>query len=543
MSDFLDQFRNKNYKEVPESQPVSEEDATPVEEAMVARVPDDGETLTPEASAPVDTEPEEGGQEPSSPRFESFHPVRVGSDGTVEPVEGSDEPLPAKDTGIGRPADTARRPGGAGVRGVEHDVVIDKGYHRLKVIRYTLISVTVLALCVLGFLAYRYFNRVETLTFVGKPISEARTWALKNRIELDIRYEFNIENSNDTVITQDVEPGIAVQKGTVLGLAVSKGADPDERLTLPDLVSMSTAEVRAWITDIKANNINLVQQYHKSVEAGRFIRLEFADVSVDETNFTRRDYLVIYMSRGPEPVNLEIYVPNFTGYTREQVESWLQSNPVFILYTEQGSDTVPAGQVISQDIAEGEVVASQSEIRLVLSIGKGIEVPDFASTHAGEAASIAPGLEVTVQSLYHNEVPYGKLVSQSVAAGEMLFGDEKKVAVVYSLGRPYIGQLVGRMENEIPAYFFDFNTKGCALTYKIIYVDSHIDKGTVVAASRYNEYLYLASGVEIQVSKGNLSPPTEPTMPPPTEPTSPPTEPTAPPTEPTTPPTETPGKS
>jgi hypothetical protein len=252
MSDFLDQFRNKNYKEPPENLTVSEDETVPVDETQVERKPEEGASRTPEESVPVDTRPEEEQLELSSPRFESFRPVRVDTAGEIESMGGAAASPPVKDKPKAHPAAIDRRPGELGVRGVEHDVVIDKGYHRLKMIRYALISVTVLVVCVLGFLAYRYFNRVETLTFVGKPISEARTWALKNRIELDIRYEFNIENSNDTVISQDVEPGTAVQKGTVLGLSVSKGADPDERLTLPDLDAMTTAEVRAWITEIKA---------------------------------------------------------------------------------------------------------------------------------------------------------------------------------------------------------------------------------------------------------------------------------------------------
>ena len=34
MSDFLDQFRNKNYKEVPENQTASEEGAAPADETQ-----------------------------------------------------------------------------------------------------------------------------------------------------------------------------------------------------------------------------------------------------------------------------------------------------------------------------------------------------------------------------------------------------------------------------------------------------------------------------------------------------------------------------
>lgn len=517
MSDFLDQFRNKNYRPAEPEEPADGKDAAESVKPADSTEPEDRKEpaysmkpaafVDPSASVePADAEaasaPPTAAAGPAAPaRFEPFKPRRTGG---IDPA------------GL----EPGRRRG-AGVRGVEHDVVIDTSYNRLKVLRYVLVSLTVLALCVLGFFAYRYFNSVEMLTFEGKNVSEARTWALKNRIELDITYAFNVQTSAETVIDQGVEPGETVQKGSVLPLTVSKGPDPDERLVLPDFETMSTAEVRAWITDNKATNINLIQSYDKQVPANGFIRMEFTDVSVDETNFTRRDYLIIYMSRGPEPVQEYISVPDFTGYTKSQVDSWLQSNPVLVFYTEEGHDTVAAGSVFGQDVEPGSTVAVNAEIHLQISIGKGETVPDFAATNSTEAATYAPGLTVAVKTQYSNDVPYGSLISQSVAAGEILYGDDKKLTVVYSEGRPYIGQLAGRMENELPAYFFAFNTKGCSLSYSVTYIDSHETKGMIVEASRFNEYLWLGSGVQFYVSRGNLPPPTQPVET--TPPTSPPT--------------------
>ena len=147
---------------------------------------------------------------------------------------------------------------------------------------------------------------------------------------------------------------------------------------------------------------------------------------------------------------------------------------------------------------------SNAAITLTISIGKGIEVPDFSQTNSLDAAAFVPGLTVTVKTRYNSDVPYGRLVSQSVAAGEVMYGEDKKVEVVYSEGRPFIGQLAGRMENELPAYFFAFNAKGASISYSVAYVDSAMEKGMVVSASRFNEYLWLTSGVQVFVSKGNL---------------------------------------
>ena len=117
------------------------------------------------------------------------------------------------------------------------------------------------------------------------------------------------------------------------------------------------------------------------------------------------------------------------------------------------------------------------------------------------------------------------------------------VSIIHRLHAIYLNRVLKQINltaGQVPFLFQIAHSPG--ITQDEIAATAHIDKGTVVAASRYNEYLWLASGVEIQVSKGNLSPPTEPTTPP-TEPTAPPTDPTAPPTDPSSPPTDPPGKS
>jgi len=310
------------------------------------------------------------------------------------------------------------------------------------------------------------------------------------------------------VISQDIAPGTTIQKGTIMAVSVSKGANPDEKLTLPDFATMTTTQVREWIKTNKTTNVNVIQEYNDTVAANQFIKKEFSDASIDASNFTRKDYMVIHMSRGREPVPTNISVPDFSGNTKTQVSTWLASKPVTIKYVEEGSDTVVTGQVISQDTPSGTQIAGGATITLKISIGKGETIPDFSKTNAAAAPAYAPGLTVTVRSQYSDSVPYGKMISQSIAAGEILFGETKKLDVVYSEGKPFIDQLTGRMEKDLPAYFFAFVTKGANITYSVSYVDSANEKGTVVWVSKYNEFVAVSTNVSIRISRGNLTAPT-----------------------------------
>jgi serine/threonine-protein kinase len=107
---------------------------------------------------------------------------------------------------------------------------------------------------------------------------------------------------------------------------------------------------------------------------------------------------------------------------------------------------------------------------------------------------------------YSDTVPYGGLISQSVKPGGYVTQEKNRVTLVYSAGKPYIGNLVGRAENELPAIFYDFTQMGASITYEITYVDvadpTMFPKGTVVAVSKSNEYISMNEVIQIQVSKG-----------------------------------------
>jgi serine/threonine-protein kinase len=99
-------------------------------------------------------------------------------------------------------------------------------------------------------------------------------------------------------------------------------------------------------------------------------------------------------------------------------------------------------------------------------------------------------------------VAYGRLISQSVPAGRQLTDDQPKVTVVYSEGRPYIDDLTGKSEKELPAYFYEFTSKGANITYSVDYVDSGEPKGQVVWSSVYSQFVDMTTHVTVRVSKG-----------------------------------------
>ena len=416
------------------------------------------------------------------------------------------ETVNAEETTLATPITLSEESPKAAIQGPVHHVQVDTKFQTKQIIKYAIIAATVVAVCLTGIIAFRLSNRIDVKPLIGSNISEARSWALKNRIELNVTEEFDLETSKDIIFEQYPESG-KIQRGSSMDITVSLGPDPDERIPLPDFSTMKAPAIRTWISDNKASNARIIQEYTGEDDAGKFLRLEFRGDLVDETNYTRSDTLNIYVSRGIESVNQNITVPNFRNKGKDEVEAWAENNKIKVTFelAKDDSSDVAANRIISQSIPSGTRISSEQELTVVVSQGKGVIVPDFNTISKSEAAS-TPDLTVEVVMRYSATVPYGGVISQSAPAGTKVYGDDKKIRVVYSEGRPFIEDLTGRSENLLAAYFYELRFMGANITYTTTYVDSSAPRGTVVSASHSSQFVDMSTVVHVQISLGNLKP-------------------------------------
>jgi len=391
---------------------------------------------------------------------------------------------------------------------VDHDTEIDTKYNKRRMVLYVSIAAAAIIITIIVITVIMLANRVTVKSFVGSNVSEARTWGVKNNIELEIESIFDLENAENIVISQDKESGKKIQKGSILKLTVSKGADPDELIVFPEFSKMDMSEIQTWINTTKLRNVYISMEFNAEIERNGFIKYEFRKDTVNETNFTRKDSMTIYVSRGEEVLEKNIEVPDFKDKTRMEVENWAKTNSVQVKYTESGSESVMEGLVISQSIAAGTKIDKTQTMTVTISKGKGVKVPDFSKISKDEAFSF-PGLQVNLKKQYSTSVPFGKLISQSIKSGTMLYGEDRNIQVIYSEGRPYMDDITGMSEKDLAAYFYEFSSKGANITYVVEYVDSHEKKGAVVWTSKADEFINMTEEIIVHVSKGNIGEPHE----------------------------------
>ncbi|MGL5042415.1 MAG: PASTA domain-containing protein [Culicoidibacterales bacterium] len=400
---------------------------------------------------------------------------------------------------------------------------VDNNYHKKKMMRYGIIAGGVIFASVTVFLIFFLMNRVSMPDFVAKPIGDARSWALKNRIEIEGTAEFTIEFDENQVMSQSVTPTKGVQKGSVVKMTISKGANPDEVVPIPDFTKMKGPEIEAWIAKNKMTNLKVVKEFSETEENGKFLRLEFKNSNMTNQTYIRKEGATVYLSKGKEVYEKNIAVPNFSGKNKVDVETWAKDNKIKMQYEQSDSDTIALGGIISQSIAPPEKVAKETEMSVTVSLGKAVIVPSFynipmesassgggsdgkgpaAAPQGGGMTQEVTGLQVTTKQYYSSYIPYGALISQSVAAGTRLTGENKAITVVYSIGRPFMTSLVGTSESELGKIFYDYTTKNAEITYKVYYVDSEQTKGSVVSASKTNEFISMYEHVDVYVSLGN----------------------------------------
>ena len=126
----------------------------------------------------------------------------------------------------------------------------------------------------------------------------------------------------------------------------------------------------------------------------------------------------LVVSAGPAPV----LVPDVTGQDQASAEADLIAAGLAVgNVTTASSDTVPAGDVISQNPAGGASVAPGTAVDLVVSAGPApVLVPDVTGQDqaSAEADLIAAGLAVgNVTTASSDTVPAGDVISQNPAGG------------------------------------------------------------------------------------------------------------------------------
>lgn len=267
-----------------------------------------------------------------------------------------------------RPQKKRRNPRKEGDYGNEHDRNAEKKVIIAAIVT-ALIIIAVITVAGLKFLGgglggvVSSEKNIEVPTFIGVPLSDAKTAAEKLGIELvEEGQDYSDYYDEGYIIYQSVMDGTMVSNGAKIGIKTSLGLVSHD---MPSVVGEEEKAATAKIVSLVGTPPQTEYEYNEDKEVG---------VVLDQTptagqSINANSTIVLKISKGEE--NQNVAVPKVTGLTEEQARNDLTAVGLVVGNVAQAeSSTVEKGKVMTQTVSAGQEVPSGSIVNLVISLGK-----------------------------------------------------------------------------------------------------------------------------------------------------------------------------
>jgi len=91
-----------------------------------------------------------------------------------------------------------------------------------------LFAIAFIIIAAAAFFMIRAASQTEVPDMTGWKLEESQNWIKKHHAQTVLTGEYNMEQPENCIVTQDIEPGIRIKSSTVFTLVYSLGADPNE---------------------------------------------------------------------------------------------------------------------------------------------------------------------------------------------------------------------------------------------------------------------------------------------------------------------------
>ena len=329
--------------------------------------------------------------------------------------------------------------------------------------------ITGVVVVVLGVLSYFLFfaPKIEMPNFMGQTKNDVAAWVKQQGITTSgivFKDEYNFDNDEDVILGQSIEAGKKIKNDAKITFTISKGADPDEKVSVPDIKNMTKSEIESWIKENKLTKAKITTTYNETVEKDKVISYEVK--GVDEADFTRSSTMNISVSKGPQPAGT-VTVTDFKDKYYTEVESWAKTNKINLEKVEVYNDKVESGKVISQSVAANKTMKQNETLTITVSKGKGVKVPNILSMNKEEIESWIKKNNVNCVPNEKYSNSDGKVLSANIKPGQMI-SETDDVQITLNKGKyfyaadeeltTYLG--VGKALNRLEDWCNEKRSKG-----------------------------------------------------------------------------------
>jgi beta-lactam-binding protein with PASTA domain len=270
---------------------------------------------------------------------------------------------------------------------------------------------------------------VAVPTMEGLTQGAATTTIIEAKLKLGtVSQQTSNAVATGKVISQDPASGSSMAQDSPVNLVISSGP---QVVTVPNVERLTQDEATTAITAAKLTIGTVIQQATNTVATGNVLSQDPANGS----SLAQGSPMNLVISSGPQ---MMMTVPNVVGLTQAAATAAITGGKLMVgTVTQQISNTMVAGNVISQDPGNGSLLAPGSPVNLVISSGPQIAtVPNVqgltqdAATAAITEAKLMIG---TVTQKISNAVTTGNVITQDPSSGSSV-AEGSPVNLVISSG-------------------------------------------------------------------------------------------------------------
>ena len=205
-------------------------------------------------------------------------------------------------------------------------------------------------------------EKVPNLSNLGLTEEQAREAAEKAGFKLEVSGTKKSDQEEGTVIDQDPKYGEEAKRGATISVVLSEGPST---VTVPDVTGddISTATEKIEAEGLKAGSTT--EEYSDEYDEGEVIRTTPSSGKEVEEGST----VNLVVSKGIDPEDEKVTVQSFVGMPESSLTSWAKENGINVSRSEDYSDEVNEGRIISQSLTSGEI-SKDTTISYVVSLGK-----------------------------------------------------------------------------------------------------------------------------------------------------------------------------
>jgi uncharacterized repeat protein (TIGR02543 family) len=276
-------------------------------------------------------------------------------------------------------------------------------------------------------------------TVSGRTETDARAALTNAGLIVTVSYENSSSVAEGTVIRQLPSAGTVV-RGETVTIYVSSG---EAIVTVPDVVGRNRRDAEDALRNANLR-VSVSEQFDEYIPQGNVISQSPAAGSSQRHNTT----INLTVSRGREPISVPT---GLVGQTRQAAEQRLFAVGLSWNISEENHDTIPAGNVVSQNPTSGTLYRGDV-VTLTISTGPAfVEMPNVIGQTRAAAENLLQGnnyrLRVEISGEEHSDrIAEGSIISQNPPHGTQL-QQGSTVFLVVSLG-------------QIPAHAVSFNANG-----------------------------------------------------------------------------------